>query len=140
MPTPMRQPRLFSPIRDIAKNVDLQRVQDALEVAAREFATYVDYVFKRPVWGSVTWDPENVGAGATVDTVLTTSNSTDLTGLRAGMAVVVTPPPTLNAGLYVVAWVPSNDRLTIRLTNLTGAGINPASGAWSFMGWSVAKP
>lgn len=83
-----------------------------------------------------TFDPPNVGAGATVDTTLTTTDDERLEGLREGMFVQVTPPSTgLTAGLHITAaWVPADDQLTIRLYNSTGGGINEASGTWSYAG------
>jgi|GEM_PF-3430610 len=92
-------------------------------------------IHKRIKFGSFTWNPPNCAANTTTDTTLTTSDTDAVDGLRAGMAVSVTPPSTLDAGLVVGgAWVATDNTLTIRLGNLTAGGINPASGTWAFMG------
>jgi len=101
----------------------------------RETFSFLREIHTRFKHGSFTWNPPSVGANTTVDTTLTTSDAAVLEGLRAGMAVTVTPPSTLDTGLTVGgAWVATDDTLTIRLGNLTAGAINPASGTWVFMG------
>lgn len=88
-------------------------------------------IARRFVWGEFTWDPPSLTANTTTDTTLTTSDVSWFTGLRAGMVVYVSPPAALNAGVVVGgALCPDDGQLTIRLGNLTGASINPASGTW----------
>jgi len=84
--------------------------------------------------GSFTWDPPNVGGGATVSTTLTSATIAALAGMTSGMPVHVTPPSTITAGLVVQAWVPANDSLTISLTNVTGGAIDEPSATWAFLG------
>ena len=86
-------------------------------------------------FGSFAWNPANVPANSTVDTTLTTVIAPQLKGLRVGMAIVVTPPATINSGLVCAgAWVAADDTITIRLANITGSGIDLAEGTWAFMG------
>lgn len=99
------------------------------------------YVFLREVWTRIkadtfTWDPPNLASGVTTDTTLTSTDASQLAGLRAGMPIFVTPPSTLNSGLVVAgAWVPSDDQLTIRIYNSNGSATNPLSGTWGFGGF-----
>lgn len=96
--------------------------------------------FLREVWArakfnTFTWDPPNVPANSTVDTMLTSAAVPTLDGLRVGQAVTVSPPASFNAGLVIGgAWVVTDNSLTIRLGNITGVGINAASGTWTFQG------
>lgn len=91
-------------------------------------------IYRRVKFGTVTWNPPNVPAASTVDTVLTTVDSDELTGLRVGMPISVSPPTAIDAGLGWGAFVASDDTLTIRLVNATAGGINAASGTWTFFG------
>lgn len=87
---------------------------------------------------SFTWNPPSVGANTTVDTTLTTTDTTALNGLRVGQVVHVSPPSTLETGLVVGgSWVALDNTLTIRLGNLTASSIDPASGTWSFSGMVI---
>lgn len=82
-----------------------------------------------------TWDPGNVAATSILTTTLTTSSYPEVKGLRAGMAIVLTPPSDIDDDLRVDAWwCATDDTLTIRLRNDTGSGIDQGSGNWSFMG------
>lgn len=65
-----------------------------------------------------------VAAGATQDLTIT------VTGVFASdVSPIVTLglPTGLNAGLLFHAWVSADDTVTVRCTNATAAGINPAS-------------
>lgn len=84
--------------------------------------------------GQITWNPPNVPAASTVDTVLDVLTYPQLQGLREGNHVFVTPPSTIDAGLAWGGLCAADDTLTIRLTNVTAGGINPESGTWKFMG------
>lgn len=89
----------------------------------------------REVWGSFTWDAPSCAANTTTDTTLTSASLPVLSQLRPGHLVTMTPPSTLAAGIVVGgAWVPASGQLTIRLGNLTGAPVDPASGTWLFSG------
>lgn len=108
----------------------------AMEVPPRELFSFLREIFNRHrTFGAFTWNPPNVPANTTVDTTLTTSTVPQLEGLRSGQAVYVTPPSAIDAGVVLGgAWAPADDQLTIRLGNITGVGINPASGTWAFQG------
>lgn len=99
--------------------------------------TFFREIYQRAKFGTVTWNPPSVPANSTVDTVLTTTDSGELTGLRAGMAIAVTPPSAISAGLGWGAFVASDSTLTVRLVNATAAPIDPASGAWTFNGMVI---
>ncbi len=100
-----------------------------------EFWSWQREIYRRGKFGSFTWNPPNVPAASTVDTTLTTTDTAEVRGLRAGQAVAVTPPSTLLAGLVVGgAWVATDDTLTIRLGNVTAGALNADSGTWSFQG------
>jgi hypothetical protein len=45
--------------------------------------------------------------------------------------IVTATPPTLTAGLFYVAYVSENNKVTVRMTNITGSAINPATGQWT---------
>jgi hypothetical protein len=100
----------------------------------RERAYWFRELGTRLKFNSFTWNAPNVGANSTVDTVLAIADAAQVDGLRVGMAIQVTPPATIDAGLIGWAWVATDNELTIRLVNTTGGGINPASGTWSFIG------
>lgn len=104
-----------------------------------QLMAYIREMYGRgSTFGTFTWDPPEVGATTSVDTTLTTTTVPALTGLRAGQFVHVTPPSTIDAGLIWGAFVASDNSLTIRLVNVTGSPINPASGTWAFDGKLVA--
>ena len=75
----------------------------------------------------------NISQLAELDFPSVAANSTqDLTvsviDARPGNGVSVTVPDGLNAGLIAHAWVSADDVVTVRLTNITGGAIDPASG------------
>lgn len=94
-------------------------------------------VYRRLKFGSFTWNPPNVPAASTVDTVLTTSDADEIEGLRVGMSVSVTPPTGIDSGLGWGALVATDNTLTIRLVNATAGAINPGSGTWAFHGMVI---
>lgn len=53
-----------------------------------------------------------------------------VTGAAVGDAVLLGPPSTLTAGLIATARVSAADTVTIRLSNITGSAIDPASATW----------
>lgn len=71
-----------------------------------------------------TLDFSSIAANSQADLTVTVYNAV------AGMSVNVTPLGTLEAGLVPFAFVSANDTVTIRLTNTTGAAIDPASMQW----------
>jgi hypothetical protein len=100
-----------------------------------EMWTFLREIYTRNKFASFVWDPPNVPATSTVDTTLTTADSEEFLGLRAGQSVTVTPPATFDSGLMVASvWVGTDDTLTIRLANVTGGDIDPATDTWAFHG------
>ena len=86
-------------------------------------------------FGTFTWTPPSVAAGATSDTTLTSGAYPTIRGTRAGMAIHVTPPSTITAGLHVTGcWVATDNTITVRLYNSTGGAIALASATWAFDG------
>ena len=53
-----------------------------------------------------------------------------VTGAAVGDAVVLAPPATLTAGLVATARVSATNTVTVRLSNITAAAIDPASATW----------
>ncbi len=104
------------------------------KVSDKEKMRWMRQVATRIRWGSFTWNAPNCPANTTTDTTLTTVATPEVDGLRVGMPVTVTPPSTLDAGLVTDAWVPADNQLTVRIGNITGGDINPASGTWAFNG------
>ncbi len=100
----------------------------------RELAYFFQEICTRVKFDSFTWNPDSVPATSTLATTLTAAAYPEVTGLRVGMAINVTPPSTLTAGIVVDAYVDTNDTLTVLLTNVTGAPIDIGSTDWSFMG------
>jgi hypothetical protein len=100
----------------------------------RQRAAFLREVYTRVKADTFTWNPPNVPATSAVDTTLTTTDAPELTGLRAGMPVAVTPPSTVDTGITWGAWVGADDTLTIRLRNHTGSDVDMASGTWGYMG------
>lgn len=100
----------------------------------RELAYFFQEICTRVKFGSFTWNPDEVPASSMLTTTITSTTSPELTGLRVGMAIAVTPPPTFPAGLALEALVDTDDALTILLSNYTAAPINMGSTDWSFMG------
>jgi hypothetical protein len=96
--------------------------------------------FQREVWsrlrafGAFTWDPPDVSANTTLDTVV---SAAEFAEVRAGMAVSITPPATITNGLTVLAWSATNATITIRLCNTTGGAINDGSATWAFTAMQV---
>lgn len=89
----------------------------------------------RRVCDSFTWDPDSVGATTVTSVTLTAADYPELSGLRVGMVVKLTPPADLDSGLQVDAtWVATDDTLTVRFRNDTGSPIDQGSGTWSFEG------
>src|SRR5690606_25563154 len=75
--------------------------------------------------GTVTWDPAEIAAGASVTTTVT------VTGATTGNSnlVLVGAPYSLQ-GLTVTGYVSAANTVTIVVANLTGAPVNLGSGTW----------
>lgn len=78
---------------------------------------------KRAIIHSATLDLASVGAGAEIDTAVTLPASADV---KVGDVAVVNAP-ALEAGLVATASVTGDNEVTIRVTNVTGLGVDPAS-------------
>ncbi len=111
--------------------------QKPFEGNPEAWAKWLREVYTRTKFGSFTWNPPNVPAASTVDTVLTTTDSMDIQGLRVGQSVSITPPSSIDAGLGWCAFVATDDTLTVRLVNATVGAINPTSAAWTFHGMVI---
>lgn len=97
-----------------------------------------DYFFQeictRVKFDTITWNPDSVPSSSTLSTVLTAASYPQVTGLRVGMAIKVTPPATFPAGMLLDSFVDADDTLTVLLTNYTSGAINIAETEWPFMG------
>lgn len=87
------------------------------------------------------------GTGATVTSILTATSTIDfgsisagatsdssgitVTGAATGNAVMVGAPAAIEAGLVVTAYVSAADTVKVRVANVTGSPINPASGSFT---------
>ena len=92
-------------------------------------------VSARVRWGTFTLNPGSIAANSTEDTTVTAVSGQDIAQLRAGQFVQVTPPTTLESGLTAGgAWVSADGTLTVRIANVTGGSIDPASAVWNFKG------
>jgi hypothetical protein len=100
----------------------------------KELSYFFQEICTRVKFGVVTWNPDNTPANSTLTTVLSAASYPQVTGLRVGMAVKVTPPATIAAGLLVDAYVAADDTLSVLLTNVTGVDIDMASTQWPFLG------
>lgn len=105
----------------------------------RELRRWFRDLHIRAKWGTFQVSRSGVEANATTDQTITAAAQPILTGLRVGMYVHVSPPPTLDAGLVVGgAWVAADDSITIRLGNLTTGAIGSWEGdaeTWAFWGF-----
>lgn len=78
--------------------------------------------------GSVSVDPGSIA------TVTRGSVSVTITGAKAGDAVIMNPPPTLESTLlFVGASVDADDTVTIYLYNKSGGGVDGAAIAWNYL-------
>lgn len=100
----------------------------------RDREEFLREIFTRARFDAFTFDPGSIGANSTLSTSVVAATTPQVTGLRVGQPVFVTPPSTFDDGLVASAYVVVDDTLTIRIVNTTGSPINPASGTWSFFG------
>ncbi|WP_207426004.1 SGNH/GDSL hydrolase family protein [Pedobacter sp. SYSU D00535] len=71
-----------------------------------------------------TLDFGSISAGSSVELTVAVPNA------EVGMEVLLSLPASLESGLIANAWVSANDTVTVRLTNVTGSAIDPASGRY----------
>ena len=74
-------------------------------------------------------------ANATLDFPSIASNATaeltvTVTGATAGNSVSLGPPASIEAGLTWCGYVSAADTVSIRVHNITGGALDPASGTW----------
>jgi hypothetical protein len=81
---------------------------------------------RKVVHGNVTVDPPSVGANTTAEFDVPVS------GVAVGDRVSVTPPATLNAGLFVAAVRAKAGNITIRLGNCTAGALDAGSATWGY--------
>jgi hypothetical protein len=102
--------------------------------AARVAGQFMREVMTRLRFGSFTWNPDPVPANSVLETTLTSASVTALTGLRAGMAIHVTPPATIDDSIDILAYVAADDSLTVRLKNTSGSPVDIGETTWGFHG------
>ena len=73
---------------------------------------------------TVTINPGSIPAGSTANQFVSMPSA------AVGDAVAIGPPAALEAGLVVTGYVSAADIVQIRIANVTGAAIDPASGSW----------
>jgi hypothetical protein len=79
--------------------------------------------------GTITVAPSAISANTSGDTSVVVANA------RLGDTVIATPPATaLAAGLVAgQAWVATAGHISIRIGNITGGSLTPASGSWNYV-------
>jgi hypothetical protein len=79
---------------------------------------------ERILTATATLDFSSIGAGSTAEMTIT------VTDAAAGDSVVVSPPAGIEAGLIWSGYVSASNTVKVRLANVTGSSIDPASGTW----------
>lgn len=74
--------------------------------------------------GTAAIDFGSIAAGTALELTITVS------GAASGNTVMVTPPIGIEAGLIWCGYVSAADTVTIRVGNITGSAIDPASATW----------
>lgn len=77
--------------------------------------------------GSVTFD----AASATTGT--STAAAVTITGAAAGDIVIIGPPAAFNAGQPIYAVVTAADTVSFRVSNVSAATVDPASGTFTYL-------
>lgn len=100
-------------------------VRDHIRIAVKDKDdnTYFRYVYYG-VSNSATLDFGSINAGATAELTIT------VTGAATGDTVQLAPPAALEAGLVATGFVSAANTVTVRLANITGSPIDPASATW----------
>lgn len=78
--------------------------------------------FKRAILHTETLDLASVGGQGEIDTAVTVAGV-----LNQGHEVVAVSAPALESGLVATGMVTDVDEVTVRVTNVTGVGVDPAS-------------
>lgn len=103
--------------------------QDGMEIQVELFPKKVR---TRKLTGTITLDQ-----GACAASTTTNSAGQTVTGAALGDTVIITPPPTLDAGLMVSGYVSAADTVIIAFGNLTAGAINPSELTYSY---TIIKP
>jgi hypothetical protein len=100
-------------------------VRDHIRIAVKDKDdnTYFRYVYYG-ISNSATLDFGSINAGATAELTIT------VTGAATGDTVQLAPPAALEAGLVATGFVSAANTVTVRLANITGSPIDPASATW----------
>lgn len=84
---------------------------------------------QRIIKGSTYVNPDSIPANSTLDVTFPAP------GIETDMAVVVSPPNSLNAGVGVVgAWAIDGEQINMRLMNTTDAPIDPGTALYRYVG------
>lgn len=81
---------------------------------------------KRAILHQETLDLASVGTGAEIDTAVTIPGV-----LNQGHEVVIVSAPSLEAGLVATGFVSDVDEVTVRVSNVSAAGVDPAEQAFN---------
>jgi hypothetical protein len=89
-----------------------------------------DRLEKNLLVGTVTIDPPSIAAGSTVNV------DVPVPGLTTSHRVLVMCQGDLEHGLIpIAAYVPSDGKLRVRITNFTSAAIDGAARTWFYIAW-----
>lgn len=75
--------------------------------------------------GSATLDFPSIASNSTAELTLT------VTGAQAGKSVMLGPPAAIEAGLIWCGYVSATNTVTIRIYNMSGGAVDPASATWN---------
>lgn len=114
-------PEVVFLLRDIAYQVN--RLSDAIPFI-QQFSTGSNNHIVRLLTASAALDFPLIAAGAVATLDI------PATGARIGDYPMVSPPSTLEAGLTYSVLIAVSDKVTVRVFNGSGAGVDPASATW----------
>jgi hypothetical protein len=81
---------------------------------------------KRAILHTATLDLASVGSGAEIDTAVTVPGV-----MNRGHEVVVVSAASLESGLVASGFVSDVDEVTVRVSNVSGVGVDPAEQAFN---------
>jgi hypothetical protein len=86
------------------------------------------FSMKAVLQGTIAVDPASISATSSAETAVT------ITGAATGDIVIMNPPASLETGLaYSGARVSAADTVQVRLTNVTGSGVDGSSRSWAYL-------
>lgn len=115
------QPAQSAQVADIAQGVT-QTAFSTIAIGGGQSIT-------RHLSAAATLDPPAIAAGATAEL------SVAVPGLVAGDSCVATPAPGIEAGLLWAVYASAANTATLRIANVSGSAISPASRAWRVDAW-----